>query len=415
MTITTGVPGAGRRAAAARAATDRPADRRTVLAVNAGSHSVHLVFVDGAGTNPDGAGTTTGRAGTSPTGAGRAATGTRLDLDEPPGGAGAARAVRDFLYGHRPPAAVGHRLVHGGDLLRGPTVVDDALRTALDGLADLAPLHLPPALRLLDEVRDWLPGVPHVVCPDTAFHARLPEPAATYPLSADWRGRWGLRRYGFHGLSYAWATRRAADLLDRPVGELHLVLAHLGGGCSVCAVRGGRSVDTSMGFTPLDGVPMSTRSGAVDPGMLLWLLQGDRLDVAELAEGLQHRSGLLGLSGGRSGDTRELVAAAGAGDRDAMLALDVFIHRVRREIAAAATSLDRLDAVVFTGEIGWDQPEVRAGVCAGLGLFGVAPPVRGNRTGDGPVSARGAPVPVLVVQPREELQLAAETRAALRV
>jgi len=227
-----------------------------------------------------------------------------------------------------------------------PRFANDELREAVNRVADLAPLHVPVALRLLDRMRERLPSVPHVLCPDTAFHAGLPDAAATYALPASWRSRWGLRRYGFHGLSYAWATRRAARLLDRDVAELQMVLTHLGGGSSVCAVNAGRSVDTSMGFTPLDGVPMSTRSGAVDPGMLIWLLESRRLSLDELADGLNHQSGLLGLSAGRSNDTRDLVAAA-AGDPAAALALDVFVHRVRREIAAAATSLDRLDAVVF--------------------------------------------------------------------
>ncbi|KUL41215.1 acetate/propionate family kinase [Actinoplanes awajinensis] len=346
-----------------------------ILTVNAGSSSLHLVMVDGD------------RAGD------------RCDLSDP--SEGATDIVREFVRGRPVPDAVAHRLVHGGELVRRPMIVDDRLRAGLDEVAALAPLHVPPALALLDTLRELLPAVPHVVCPDTAFHADLPAHAATFPLPAEWRERWGLRRYGFHGLSYAYAAERAADLLGHPVGELQMVLAHLGGGASVCAVRNGRSVDTSMGFTPLDGVPMSRRSGAVDPGLLLWLLDG-RLTREELTDGLYQRSGLLGLSGGRSGDTRELV-----GDP----ALDVFTHRVRREIAAAATSLDRLDAVVFTGEIGWDQPEVRQAICAGLGLLGVCPPVTGNRGSDGPISAAEAKIAVLVVEPREELQLAREAGA----
>ncbi|MGI5150362.1 acetate/propionate family kinase [Plantactinospora sp. CA-294935] len=360
-----------------------------VLTVNAGSASLRLDYVR-AGEVTDG-----------------------LSRTEPPGSAEADRAVRDFLAAHDPPDAVGHRLVHGGDLVRTPTRVDDALRSGLDRLGTLAPLHLPPALRLLDRIREQLPDVPQVLCPDTAFHAHLPASAATYPLPAQWRRRWGLRRYGFHGLSYAYALRRTAELLGRPADGLQLLLAHLGGGASVCAVRDGRSVDTSMGFTPLDGIPMSKRSGAVDPGMLLWLLEDDRLSLAELSEGLNSRSGLLGLSGGRSSDTRDLVAAA-PDDPVAALALEVYAHRVRRELAAAATSLDRLDALVFTGEIGWDQPEVRHDVCAGLGLLGVTPPQGGNRETDTIVSAPDARVPVLVVEPREDLQVAAETLAALR-
>ena len=359
----------------------------TVLTVNAGSASLQLAYLAGD------------------------AVLARCDVSGPPGSAEVAGTVRRFVAGHDVPDAVGHRLVHGGDLLRTATVVDPATRAALDRLRDLAPLHLPAALGLLDQLREQLPDTPHVLCPDTAFHADLPPAAATYPVPAPWRERWGLRRYGFHGLSYAYACRRAAALLGRGVPELHLLLAHLGGGASVCAVREGRSVDTSMGFTPLDGIPMSKRSGAVDPGMLLWLLDG-RLSLDEVADGLYHRSGLLGLSGGRSDDTRDLVAAA-PDDPTAGLALDVYNHRVRRELAAAATSLDRVDALVFTGEIGWDQPEVRHDICAGLRPLGLTTPVRGNRDDDGPVSADGVAVPVLVIRPREELEIADETRAAV--
>jgi acetate kinase len=306
--------------------------------------------------------------------------------------------------------AVGHRLVHGGEAVRRPTVADDGVLAAVREYADLAPLHVPPALALVDAARRRLPGVPHVLCPDTAFHVALPESAATYALPSEWRRRYGLRRYGFHGLSYTWALGRTAELLGRSAASLQVVLTHLGGGSSVCAVRQGRSVDTSMGFTPLEGVPMSKRSGSVDPGMLLWLLSGSRLSIEELREGLEHRSGLLGLSDGRSGDTRELVAA---GDPASALALEVFVHRVSREIAAAATSLGRLDALVFTGEIGWDQPEVRDAVCRRLALLGVEPPVRADLDTDGTIGAPGAIVPVLAVQPREELQLARDTLGAL--
>lgn len=310
--------------------------------------------------------------------------------------------------------AVGHRFVHGGPRVRAarrasPEVVDD-LRSA----ADLAPLHSPTSLRLLDQLQERLPDTAHVVCPDTAFHSGLPEVAATYPLPARWRQRFGLRRYGFHGLSYAWTVGRTSALLGRPSTELHLLVAHLGGGSSVCAVREGRSVDTSMGMTPLEGVPMATRSGSVDPGLLLWLVEHGKLDVAELRECLYRDSGLLGLSDGRSADTRDLVGAARAGDDASALALHVFAHRVRRELAAAATNLTRLDALVFTGEIGWDQPEVREEITAGLGLLGVRSGLAGNRDEDGIISADGATVPVLVVRPREELQLCRDTMTALR-
>jgi acetate kinase len=371
-----------------------------VLTVNAGSSSLHLALVDGS-------------IGWGAEGGEGATVHDRLDLKGAPDSPSADAAVATFVKEHPAPDAVGHRLVHGGDVVRGPTVVDDTLLAAVRGVADLAPLHVPPALHLVDSLRASLPDVPHVLCPDTGFHTSLPEHAATYALPAAWRAKYGLRRYGFHGLSYAWATRRAALLLGRPVAELRMVLTHLGGGASVCAVWGGRSVDTSMGFTPLDGLPMSTRSGAVDPGLLLWLLEPGRLSLDEVRDGLNHRAGLFGLSGERSGDTRQLVPAAEHEDAQAALALAVYAHRIRREIAAAATNLDRLDALVFTGEIGWDQPEVRYAVCTGLRLLGVPLPARGNLPEDGVISPDGAAVPVLVVEPREELQLAEDVRQAV--
>ena len=360
-----------------------------VLTVNAGSNSLKAHLVDAGSEEVVGS----------------------VDVEGPPDSDDTRRALDELSADADGVVAVGHRLVHGGPDLRAPTVVDDAAVGAARRAEALAPLHVPPALRLLDALRGRLPDVPHVLCPDTAFHADLPEVAATYPLPARWRERHGLRRYGFHGLSYRWALDRAARILDRPADGLSVLMTHLGGGCSVCAVRGGRSVDTSMGFTPLEGVAMSKRSGNVDPGMLLWLLRNG-VDLDALEHGLNHESGLLGLSGGRSGDTRDLVAAAGE-DPAAALALRVFAHRARRELAAAATSLDRLDALVFTGEIGWDQPEVRADVVAGLSLLGVPGDLTTPPDGDGPVSPPGAAVPVLVVKPREELQLCRDTLSAL--
>jgi acetate kinase len=294
-------------------------------------------------------------------------------------------------------AAVGHRLVHGGPEITQPTIVDNGVMSALEAASSLAPLHVPVTLRLLSKLRERLPDVPHVLCPDTAFHRDLPAVASTYALPAQWREKFGLRRYGFHGLSYAWASSQ--------VRLPNLLIAHLGGGCSVCAVKDGRSVDTSMGFTPLDGVPMTKRSGSVDPGLLLWLLdQG--LTVDELRDGLYTQSGLLGLSGGISDDTRELVAAD---DPRATFALDVFAHRIRHELAAMATNFSHVDALVFTGEIGWDQAEVREAVCAGLGVLGIHGGLHGNRDSDGPVSSADALVPVYVVRPREDLQLCRDT------
>ncbi len=311
-------------------------------------------------------------------------------------------------------AAVGHRLVHGGPHLRGPVAVDAAVRAELDRAAELAPLHLPAALTVLDAARERLPDVPHVACVDTAFHAEIPAPAATYALPREWTRRYGLRRYGFHGLSYAWALREAAALLGRPADGVQIVMAHLGGGCSACAVRDGHSVDTTMGFTPAEGLVMSKRSGSVDPGLLLWLQTSAGLSPERLTDALNHESGLLGLSG-TSGDTRDLVRAAAAGDTDAATALEAFALSVRRGVAAMAASLDRLDALVFTGEIGEDQPEVREAACAGLSVLGLA----GGLAPDNPrvptvISPSGAAVPVIVVPTGETWQVARETRQVLR-
>ncbi|ONI89913.1 acetate kinase [Actinosynnema sp. ALI-1.44] len=364
----------------------------TVLTVNPGSHSLRLHVIDSDTDEVLAATTSTDK----------------------PDAQSAAKALRELLDDFdKPVAAVGHRLVHGGPHLRSPTVVDDSAVEQARTAAELAPSHVPITLDILSVACEQLPDTPHVLCPDTAFHAGLPDVATTYAIPEQWRQDYGIRRYGFHGLSYAWATARAAELLNRPADSVNLLLAHLGGGCSVCAVRDGSSVDTSMGFTPLDGVPMSTRSGGVDPGMLLWLL--DRLPAGEVADGLYHRSGLLGLSGSSS-DTRDLVRAATDGDDRARLAMDVFTRRVSQALAAMAVTLPRLDALVFTGEIGWDQPEVRQAVCQDLARIGVPTtlPV-GNPTVDRVLSSPFAPVLVLAVEPREELQIARETSRALVV
>ncbi len=379
----------------------------TILVADAGSASLHLTVLDGDN---------------------RALA--AKDITEPPGpeAADAADLIADFLREAPPVSATGHRLVHGGPRLLRPTAVDDDVRAELDQAAGLAPLHVPPALAALDATRRLLPDVPHVVCLDTAFHAGLPTAARAYGLPRDLAARHGLRRYGFHGLSYAWALQRAATLLHRPTDSFQVVLAHLGGGCSACAVRDGHSVDTTMGFTPLEGLVMSRRSGSVDPGLLLWLQTAAGLTAERLTEALNRESGLLGLSG-TSGDTRDLVAARARGDANAAYALDVFTLGVRRGIASVAASLDRIDALVFTGEIGEDQPEVREEVCAGLGALGItggladltdpagltdpANPAGGTPSHDTVVSPGGAAVPVLVIPTGEIQQVAAETRAVL--
>ncbi|MEW2065776.1 acetate/propionate family kinase [Streptomyces sp. NPDC007346] len=332
--------------------------------------------------------------------------------DSPPG-EDAPEALRQVLAEAPAPVAVGHRLVHGGPELRRHTLVDDDVRARLDRVADLAPLHVPPALTVLDAARELLPDVPHIACFDTVFHAGLPAAAREYAVPATWREEYGLRRYGFHGLSYAWAVEQAAGLLGRRPDQLHLVVVHLGGGCSACAVRDGRSVDTTMGFTPLEGLVMSHRSGSVDPGALTWLQTRHGLSAADIEDALNHESGLLALSG-TSDDTRDLVRGRAAGDGRAALALDVFTHHCRRGVAAMAASLDRLDALVFTGEIGEDQPEVREEVCAGLATLGLTGGLRAL-VAERPdiISEPGARVLVVVVPTGEAQQVDRESRALL--
>ncbi|MGW3377584.1 acetate/propionate family kinase [Streptomyces hydrogenans] len=335
------------------------------------------------------------------------------DFDAPPD-EGADRMIRSFLDDAPAVDACGHRVVHGGPDVTRPTAVDQTVRARLQAAVGLAQLHMPPALAALDAARALLPGVPHVACPDTAFHRQLPEPARTYALPRKLTRRHGLRRYGFHGLSYAHALRRTTELLGASPTDLQLLLTHLGGGCSACAVRNGRSVDTTMGMTPSEGLPMSSRSGTVDPGMLLWLQDETGMDPRRTARLLDRESGLLGVSG-TSGDTRDLVRARADGDPDAALALAVLTLGVRRGLAAMAASLDRVDALVFTGEIGQDQPEVREEVAAGLRVLGI----EGGLTAvDDPreptvVSRPGATVPVLVVPTGEIHEVARQTRACL--
>ncbi|GGP75692.1 acetate/propionate family kinase [Saccharothrix coeruleofusca] len=308
-----------------------------------------------------------------------------------------------------PVDAVGHRVVHGGSRFTAPVVITPVVRREIAALTELAPLHQPRALAGIDAALALLPDVPHVACFDTAFHRTLPAAAATYPLPGRWRARWDLRRYGFHGLSHAYASRRAAELAGLPGARV--VSCHLGAGCSLAAVRDGRSVDTTMGFTPLAGLPMATRSGDLDPGLLLRLL--DHLGAEDLADGLAHRSGLVGLSG--HADMRDVHAAIAAGSADARLALEVFTHRLRQGIAAMAASLGGLDLLVFTGGIGEHDPEVRARVLDGLAFLGLRLDRDRNDAarGDARVTADASPVPAWVVEAREDVEIAAGTRRAL--
>jgi acetate kinase len=335
------------------------------------------------------------------------------DLPPPTEGSiqsGVAEAIRGF----GPVDAVGHRIVHGGTTFTGPVRIDEDVESRLRALADLAPLHQPKSLAALDAVGEVLPGVPAVACFDTAFHSSLPPAAATYAVPHEWRDRLGVRRYGFHGLSHAYASRRAAEVLARPVPELRVVTCHLGAGASLAAVEGGRSVDTTMGFTPLEGLVMATRSGTIDPGMVLWLQRHAGLQPEELEDALEHHSGLQGLAG--TADMREVLASAASGDATARLALDVYVHRVRAAVASMAAAMGGVDAVVFTAGVGQNAPEVRRLVADGLGFLGVQVDPSANAASfatDRDISAPDARVRTLVVAAREDLQIVREARSVL--
>jgi acetate kinase len=322
------------------------------------------------------------------------------------------RALRDALAAGLSAAdAVGHRIVHGGERFRSAMLLDRQVEEELRELVALAPLHQPKSLAALDAVSRALPGVPAVACFDTAFHAALPAAAYTYALPARWRERWGLRRYGFHGLSHSWVARRVPELLGAADRDVRIVSCHLGAGASLCAIAGGRSVDTTMGFTPLEGLVMATRSGSVDPGMLLWLMEQTGMAERELAAALEHESGLLGLAG--TADMRAVLERAAAGSGPAVLALEVYVHRLRREIAAMAAALGGLDLLAFTGGVGERSPEIRARAAAGLAFLGVAIDPALNGAGEGEITAAGAQVRTVVLRAREDLEIARQVRDLL--
>jgi acetate kinase len=322
-------------------------------------------------------------------------------------------AVREAISAFGPIDAVGHRVVHGGTAFSSAVPLTGEVRAQLAALTDLAPLHQPASLAAVDIVHEVLPDIPAVACFDTAFHATLPAPAATYALPAEWRRRWDLRRFGFHGLSHAYAARRAAELLGRPATGLRLVTCHLGAGASLAAVRDGHSVDTTMGFTPLEGLVMATRSGSVDPGLVLWLQEHGGLSGAELAAALEHRSGLLGLAG--TADMREVLAAEAAGRPEAHLAVEVYLHRLRGSIAAMAAGIGGFDALVFTGGVGEGSAEIRARAVEGLAFLGLAIDRERNVAGDDDreIGREELEVRALVIRAREDLEIARQVREVL--
>jgi acetate kinase len=328
-------------------------------------------------------------------------------------GAGHVEPVAAFLEGCDGIVAVGHRVVHGGTRYAAPVVVDPEVIDYLDSITELAPLHQPRAMAGIREVGRLL-DLPTVAAFDTAFHTTLSPAARTYALPRAWNHRWGLRRYGFHGLSHSSAVRRAADLLGRPLDSLRIVSCHLGAGASLAAVRDGRSVDTTMGFTPLAGLVMQTRSGSVDPGLVTWLLEHGGVDAETLSAALEHQSGLHGLSG-TSGDIRDVLAGRVAGDADCTLAFDVYLHTLVREIGAMAASAGGLDVLVFTGGVGEHAAEVRAVAAGRLAHLGVAIDSEANAAADGDavITAAGAATATVVVTAAEAAEVARLTRETL--
>jgi acetate kinase len=314
------------------------------------------------------------------------------------------------------PVAVGHRVVHGGTHFREAVLVDDDVISAIGDLSPLAPLHNPVNLTGIRVAREAFPSVPQVAVFDTAFHRTLPPEAYTYAVPLDWRDRLGVRRYGFHGTSCAYVSARAAALLEREPARTNLIVLHLGNGSSATAIEGGRSVDTSMGLTPLEGLVMGTRSGDVDPALPGYLSRAGDMDVARTEEDLSRRSGLLALAG--TGDMREARHRAGEGDERARLALDIYGRRIRKYIGAYYALLGRVDAIVFTGGVGEHDPATRASALAGLHRLGITLDATRNEaagTGERWVSTRESEVAVLVVPTDEEWEIAREARALLRL
>lgn len=309
------------------------------------------------------------------------------------------------------PVAVGHRVVQGGARFFEPTVITELVKINIDELSVLAPLHNPANLAGIVAAERAFPDVPHVAVFDTAFHQTMPPAAYTYAIDRDVAEKHRVRRYGFHGTSHRYVSRAAASFLGRPVEELKLIVLHLGNGASACAVDGGRSVETSMGMTPLEGLVMGTRSGDVDPAVLLHLQRRAGLDVDGVDDLLNKRSGILGLGG--HGDMRDLVAAAESGDGRAELALEVYAHRIRSYVGAYAAQLGRVDAIVFTAGVGENAAEVRRRSLAGLEGFGVEVDAARNAARGREarrISTDDSRTQVLVVPTNEELEIARQTR-----
>jgi acetate kinase len=335
--------------------------------------------------------------------------------------AAAFAAMRDAFDEHgpslaeHPPIAIGHRVVHGGVRYIEPTIVTDVVKSDIADLAELAPLHNPANLEGIIAAEGLFADIPHVAVFDTAFHQTLPPAAFTYAIDAELAERQHVRRFGFHGTSHRFVSRAAAEFLGRPLGEVKQIVLHLGNGASACAVDGGRSIETSMGMTPLEGLVMGTRSGDIDPAVLFYLHRKTGMDFGELEDLLNRRSGLVELSG--HNDMRDVHDAAASGDHAAQLAFDVYVHRLTHYIGGYFAQLGRLDALVFTAGVGENSPEVRARAVEGLGGLGIRLDLARNAAQSHlprRISTDDSPVAVLVVPTNEELEIARQTLSVVR-
>ncbi|MBP6684182.1 MAG: acetate kinase [Leucobacter sp.] len=341
---------------------------------------------------------------------------TIVEGDIPDHAAGFAAIVERFAESGTPIeslgiVAVGHRVVHGGSEFIAPTLIDDEVAERILELAELAPLHNPGHYAAIVAARAVFPELPHVAVFDTAFHQTMPEKAYTYAVDRELAAEHGIRRYGFHGISHSIVSRRAAHHLGRPLGSLKQIVLHLGNGASMCAIDGGRSVDTSMGLTPLEGLVMGTRSGNIDAGAILHLLRRG-VSIDDVDRELNKRSGFLGMTG--TIDFRDVRAAAAAGDAAAQLAIEVYVHRARHYLGAYLAVLEGADTIVFTAGLGENGPDLRALICAGFEWCGLRlDPVRNESPASGPrvISAEGSKITVLVVPTDEEAEIAKQSTA----
>lgn len=327
----------------------------------------------------------------------------------------AIRRLRDLSEesgdGARDISVVGHRVVHGGTRFHEPVRIDADVKNEITQLAELAPLHNPAALNAIEAAESALPHVPHIAVFDTSFFAALEPSAYVYPAPYTWFSDWGIRRFGFHGISHAYCSGRAAELLGRDAADGRLVICHLGNGCSASAVRGGRAVQTTMGYTPMEGLMMGTRCGSLDPGILLHLQRRFKMTADQIDHALNQESGLLGVSG-VSSDYRQVKAAADKGEERARLALTIFADRVRATIGALAVTMGGIDALIFTAGIGQHAADLRAAVCAGLHILGLRLDNERNATctPDADIADNESPGRIFVLRTQEELMIAREAR-----